>query len=141
MNTKFLIAGVAGFLVSLLLSYGVHGVLLQPDYALLPNLMRTQADAQAHFPFLLISHFVKGFAFAWIYGQGISAGVSWLTQGVRFGIAAAALIAIPMSLIYYAVEPMPGMLVVKQIVLDSVVTMVMAIVVAFVYKPKAAAEG
>jgi len=139
MNTKFLIAGIAGFLVSLVGGFLVHAVLLHPDYAQLPNLMRTEADAQGHLPFLLFSHLIKGFAFAWIYSRGIAAGVSWVTQGIRFGIAAACLVTIPLYLVYYSVEPMPGMLVVKQIVFDSIGMIVMAIVVAFIYKSSAEA--
>jgi len=134
LDKKFWIAGIAGFLVSLIGGFVAHGVLLQPDYAQLPNLMRTEADAMNHFPFMLLSHAIKGFAFAWIYRQGISSGAAWLTQGVRFGIAVAFLMAIPLYLVYYAVQPMPGMLVVKQIIFDSISTVLMGIVVAFISK-------
>ena len=134
MDKKFWIAGVAGFLVSFLLSFVAHGILLQADYAALPNIMRTDADAMNYFPFMLVSHLIKGFAFAWIYRQGISSGVPWLTQGVRFGIAVAFLTAVPLYLVYYAVQPMPGILVVKQIVFDSVIAIIMGIVVAFINK-------
>lgn len=134
MDKKFWIAGVAGFLVSLIAGFVVHGIFLQPDYAQLPNLMRTEADTMNYFPFMLLSHLIKGFAFAWIYRQGISAGVPWLTQGVRFGIAVAFLMVIPLYLVYYAVQPMPGMLVVKQIVFDSISTVLVGIVVAFISK-------
>ena len=109
MNTKFLIAGVAGFLISLFGGFLFHGVLLQADYAQLPNLMRTEADAQAHVPFMLVSHLIKGFAFAWIYTKGISPGVPPLIQGLKFGIATVFLVTIPLYLVYYAVEPMPGL--------------------------------
>ncbi|CAN5424962.1 MAG: hypothetical protein M3449_11220 [Acidobacteriota bacterium] len=134
MDKKFWIAGAAGFLVSLIFSFVAHGILLQADYALLPNLMRTEADAMNYFPFMLLSHLIKGFAFAWIYRQGISANVPWLTQGVRFGVAVALLVAVPLYLVYYSVQPMPGTLVVKQIILDSISTVLMGIVVAFIFK-------
>ena len=140
MNTKFLVAGVAGFIISLAGGFLVHGMLLHPDYALVPNLMRTEADAQAHFPFMLLSHFIKGFAFAWVYSKGISSGVPWSTQGFRFGFAAAFLITVPLYLIYFAVQPMPGMLVVKQIIFDSVVTVIMGLVVAFIYRSSVTSE-
>ncbi len=134
MDKKFWIAGAAGFLVLLIFSFVAHGILLQADYALLPNLMRTEADAMNYFPFMLLSHLIKGFAFAWIYRQGISANVPWLTQGVRFGVAVALLVAVPLYLVYYSVQPMPGTLVVKQIILDSISTVLMGIVVAFIFK-------
>ncbi|MEO7673492.1 MAG: hypothetical protein ABIU09_05375 [Pyrinomonadaceae bacterium] len=138
MDKKFWIAGVAGFLVSFLLSFVAHGILLHADYALLPNIMRTEADSMNYFPFMLLSHLIKGFAFAWIYRQGISAGAPWLTQGVRFGLAAAFLTAVPLYLVYYAVQPMPGTLVVKQIALDSIIAILMGIVVAFISKTSTA---
>lgn len=141
MDKKFWIAGAAAFLVSFLFSFVAHGILLQPDYAQLPNLFRTETDAMGHFPFMLLSHLIKGFAFAWVYRQGISAGMPWLTQGVRFGIAAALLITIPLYLVYYAVQPMPAATVVKQIVLDSIGTILMALAVAFIFKTSIAADN
>jgi hypothetical protein len=141
MDKKFWIAGIAAFLVSFLFSFVAHGILLQPDYAQLPNLFRTEADSMGYFPFMLLSHLVKGFAFAWVYRQGISAGVPWLTQGVRFGIAASLLITIPLYLIYYAVQPMPGATVVKQMALDSVGTILMALAVAFISKEPSSADN
>jgi hypothetical protein len=134
MNTKFLLAGVAGFIVSLAGGFVAHGMLLRNDYAQIPNLMRTDADAMNYFPFMLLSHLLKGFAFAWIYRQGISPGTPWLTHGVRFGVAVALLMTVPLYLIYYAVQPMPGTLVVKQIVADSISTVLMGVVVAFICK-------
>ena len=141
MNVKFVMAGVAAFLVSLILGFVAHGMLLHGDYAQLPNLMRTEADAQGHLPFMLVSHLIKGFAFAWIYSKGISADAPWLSQGLKFGVATALLVTVPLYLIYYTVEPMPGMLVVKQIISDSIAMIIMGIVVALIMKPPATAKG
>ncbi len=134
MDKKFWIAGAAAFMASFLLGFIGHGVLLRGDYERLPNLFRPEADAMGYFPFLLLSHLIKGFALAWIYRQGISAGVPWLTQGIRFGIAAALLITVPLYLVYYAVQPMPGATVAKQLVFDSIGTILISLVVAFIYK-------
>ena len=134
MNTKFLLAGIAGFLISFATGFVAHGMLLRDDYAQISSLMRPGADAMNYFPFMLLSHLAKGFAFAWIYRQGISSGTPWLTQGVRFGIAVALLMTVPLYLIYYAVQPMPGTLVVKQIVADSISTILMGVAVAFICK-------
>jgi hypothetical protein len=140
MNKKLIIAGVAAFLISLIFSFIVHGMLLHDDYAALPNLFRTDTDAQGHAPFMLLSHLLKGFAFAWVYARGISPGVPWPGQGIRFGIAMALLITVPLYLVYYAVQPMPGMVVVKQMVFDSIGTILMALAVAFVYRSASAAS-
>ena len=134
MDKKFWIAGVAAFLVSLIFSFIAHGILLHADYAQLPNLFRTDADAQRHFQYMLLSHLLKGFAFAWVYKQGISGGVPWLTQAIRYGIAMCFLIVLPLYLVYYAVQPMPAAVVAKQIILDSIRTLLMAFTVAFIFK-------
>jgi len=132
--TKFLIAGFTAFVISLAAGMIFHGALLQNDYAQISNLMRTQQDAMAYLPFMLASHLIKGFAFAWVYKQGISGG-TWTTQGIRFGIAMILLVTVPLYLVYYAVQPMPGMLVAKQIFFDSIGTLFMAFAVAFILKP------
>lgn len=134
MDKKFWITGIACTIAMFALSFVVHGMLLHADYAQLPNLMRTEADAQSHFPFMLIAHVLMGFAFAWIYRQGITPGVPWLMQGIRFGVAVACLMTIPMYLIYYTVQPWPGMVVAKQIVFDVIVITLVGIVAAFINK-------
>lgn len=139
MDKKFWIAGAAAFILSFATGFVGHGLLLHNDYGQIPNLMRTEADAMGYFPFMLLSHLIKGFAFAWVYQRGVS-GAPWLGQGVRYGIAMALLITIPLYLVYYAVQPMPGSLVVKQIVVDSISTLLMAVVVAFICKPSEASE-
>lgn len=139
MNAKFLIAGIAGFIISLAGGFIFHGMILQGDYAQLPNLMRPEADAQAHLPFMLVSHLIKGFAFAWIYTKGLSAGVPAIAQGIKFGIATVFLVTIPLYLVYYAVEPMPGLLVAKQIVFDAITMVLMGVVVSMIIKPAPAA--
>ena len=56
----------------------------------------------------------------------------FLGQGIRFGIALAVLMTIPMYLIYYAVQPWPGAVVVKQIVYDTVRMLLMGLAVAWI---------
>ena len=48
----------------------------------------------------------------------------------------ALLSAVPVYLIYYTVQPTPGMIVVKQIVFDSILLVILGIVVAFLNKPQ-----
>lgn len=134
--TKLIIAGIVGFVISMVAGMVFHGGVLNSDYAALGPMMRPEADAMGYLPFMIASHLIKGFAFAWVYQQGVSAG-NWLGQSIRFGIAMAFLIAVPLYLVYYAVQPLPGMLVAKQIVFDSISMMLMAIAVGFILRPKA----
>ena len=132
MNMRFLVSVVVLFIVSMVLGFVVHGLLLGAEYQkLTPNLFRTEQDGQAHFGWMLLAHVFMAVAFTWIYRAGRN-NRPWLGQGVRFGIAVALLAPIPGYLIYYAVQPMPFDLVVKQVVFDSVAMVLMGITAAAV---------
>jgi hypothetical protein len=133
MRGKFFLAWVVAFVVSMIGGFVVHGTLLAPEYQKLTNLFRSETDAQAHFPWMLLAHVILAGAFVWIYARGIEAR-PWLGQGVRYGIAVAFLTAVPMYLIYYAVQPMPGAVVVRQIIFDSLLWVIVGIATAWVYR-------
>jgi hypothetical protein len=124
------------FVLWLFGSYAIHGGLLSADY-MQTNLMRAPADAQARFHWMLIAHAIIAGAFVWIYARGIESK-PWLPQGIRFGIAAALLSIVPIYMIYYVVQPIPGMLAVKQIVFEGILVVVLGAVTAFIYKQPSA---
>ena len=55
-------------------------------------------------------------------------------QGARYGLAVAVLTAIPGYLIYYAVQPLTGELVTKQIIFSSILLIVLGLLVAWLYR-------
>jgi hypothetical protein len=136
MNKKFFIAWLVIFIAWMAGSFVVHGVLLQDDYARLPNLFRSEAEAQHYFPLMILAHVIMSGAFVWIYSRGVEAS-PWLPQGIRFGLAVALLTVVPMYTIYYVVQPMPGMTVVKQIVFNGILMLILGVVAAFMYRPPA----
>jgi hypothetical protein len=132
-NKKFFFAWVAVFLVWMFGSFLVHGTLLKDDYAQLPNLFRPEAEAATYFPLMVLAHVILAAAFVWIYSRGVE-DTPWVPQGLRFGVAVACLTVIPTYTIYYVVQPMPGMHVVKQIVFDSILLLVLGVVAASLYR-------
>ncbi|HSV20524.1 MAG TPA: hypothetical protein VLR71_19080 [Casimicrobiaceae bacterium] len=136
MNKRFVIAWVVVFIVWMAGSFVVHGVLLHDDYARLSNLFRTEADSGQHFGWMILAHVVMSGAFAWIYSRGVEAA-PWPAQGLRYGLAIALLTAVPTYMIYYVVQPMPGDTVVKQIVFDGILTVLLGLVAAYIYKAPA----
>lgn len=133
MNKKFLIAWILIFAAWMLGSFVVHGVLLRDDYMQLSTLFRPEADAQQYFPWMILAHVLLSGAFVWIYAQGVQ-NKPWLAQGVRFGIAVALLTIVPTYMIYYVVQPMPGMVVVKQVLFDGILTVILGSIVAALYR-------
>jgi hypothetical protein len=138
MNKRFFIAWIVLFVVWFAGSFVVHGVLLHDDYMKLSNLFRSEADAQAFMPLMILAHVLLSGAFAWIYSRGVEAK-PWLPQGIRFGVAVALLTIVPTYIIYYVVQPMPGAVVVKQIVFDGLLMLILGAVVAFIYREPAPA--
>ncbi len=137
MDKRFLVAWIIVFVVWMVGSFVVHGVLLAPGYKGVPELFRADADAQRHFPFMLLAHAILAGALVWIYARGVD-DAPWTGQGLRFGLAVALLTAVPWYLIYYAVQPMPGAIVVRQIVYDTILTVALGLLVAFLYRGKRA---
>jgi hypothetical protein len=138
MNKRFVVAWVVLFVLWMIKDMLVHGMLLHTDYKALPQLFRPEADAQGYFGWMILAHVLLAAAFVWICERGIVVDKPWLGQGVRFGAAVALLTVVPTYLIYYAVQPLPGALVVKQIVFDAIGLIVLGIVVAWLLRPKVA---
>lgn len=138
MGKRFFVSWIVLFIVWMAGSMVVHGMLLGDDYAKLSNLFRPPADAQRYFPLMILAHVLLAGAFAWIYARGVEAK-PWLPQGVRFGIAIAALTVVPTYIIYYVVQPMPGVMVAKQIVFDAILLVVLGIVAAYFHRTPDAA--
>jgi len=138
MNKKFFIAWPVIFVLWMSGSFLVHGVLLQSDYAQLPNLFRTETDAQNYFYLMVIAHVIVAGAFVWIYQRG-KEDKPWLAQGLRFGIAVALLTVVPTYTIYYVVQPLPGAMVVRQICFDGALILVLGAVTALLCQEKKAA--
>ena len=85
---------------------------------------------------MLLGHILMAGAFVWIYQRGNEAK-PWAQQGLRFGIAVAIMAPIPTYMIYYAVQQMPGSLSVKQMIGDSILVVVVALVTAWLNRKEA----
>ena len=132
MNKKFLVAWLVMFVLYMAGGILVHGVILEAEYTA-TGLMRPEGEAEKLMHLMILAHVLLAGAFTWIYGRGVE-NKPWLGQGLRYGLAVACLAVIPIYIIYYVVQPTPGELVVKQIVLDTIMTLTLGVVVAFLYR-------
>ena len=132
-NKKLVLTWIAVFVVWQVGNFIIHGFLLMNDYAQLPNLMRPEGESMGYLPWEVLAHVMMAGAFAWIYSKGVAAK-PWLHQGLRFGKAVALLTVVPTYTIYYAVQPLPGMLVVKQVVFSAILVVLLGVLAAFLYR-------
>jgi len=137
MNKKFVIAWIVLLIAWFVGSFVVHGVLLRSDYMHLTNLFRVEGEQQKYFPLMCLAHVILSGAFVWIYARGVEAK-PWLAQGARFGVAVALLTTVPTYMIYFVVQPMPGEVVIKQIVFDGILMVILGTIVAWLYRDRAA---
>lgn len=133
MNKTFLLAWLLVFVAWMIGSFVVHGMLLQSDYAALASLFRSPAEAQAYFPLMIGAHIFMAGAFTWIYGRGAESR-PWLGQGLRFGLLVALLTVVPTYTIYFVVQPMPGMLAIKQMIFDGILLLILGAIAAWCYR-------
>ena len=131
MRKRFWICGIVMAFASLLWAFLTHALLLQADYDALGAMYRTAADGERHFTWLLLAHALVGFAMTWIFGQGISGERPTPAQGLRFGLAMALFSTVPGYLVHYAVQPLPPLLVAKQVALGVLGMLLLGVLVAW----------
>lgn len=133
MDKRFWVCGIVVSIAAMLLDFVVHRVLLQADYngLIASGVMRSSADAQQYFPYMLAAHLLIGFGLTWLYRKGIDTGRPTLGQGLRFGAAVAIMSTIPGYLIYYAVQPMPAALVHKQMIYSTIAMLLLGMLLAW----------
>ena len=133
MNLRKLIPTiVVVFIVANIFGALIHAVLLKADYLPISGYYRQRGEEKMLFISLAYLSFAIGSV--WVYANGVE-NKNWLGQGIRFGIAMWLILAVPSFLIAYGVQPVPGMLVVKQILLEGADKVLLGILTAALYRP------
>jgi hypothetical protein len=132
-DQRFWWATLAAFATSFVLSFIGHGFLLAPDYAGLQNVYRPPVFQPLNFSLLLLAQLIAAAAMTALYRFGIESK-PYFGQGVRFGLLAAGISAVPYTLIGYAVTNITGALAVKQLILEVIVVTAMGIVIAWFHR-------
>ncbi len=129
LNKQFMISVFVMFVATMVVGFVVHATLLAADYAALPNLYRSNEESQNYFHFMLLAHVLMAIGLTWVYRMGRDDS-PWIGQGLRFGVAMVVLMTIPIYMIYYAVQPTPESLVVKQTLYDTAGMLLLGMLVA-----------
>jgi hypothetical protein len=133
MDKKFLLATVCAFAVGFVLAFLFHGVLLAPDYMQHLAVYRGPQFRPGMFAIIVAMQLLMAGAMVGIYRFGMQ-NRPFLGQGLRFGLLVACASVIPAYAIGYAVTNISGALAIKQIVLETVIVLAMAVVIAWFYR-------
>ncbi|MGH8104303.1 MAG: hypothetical protein ACREJQ_07275 [bacterium] len=133
MNKKALLATLAVFVLTSVLNYVIHGMLLKNAYMQRPELMRPADAAGNYMGAMWVAFLVFSLAFVWIYQYGVE-NKPWMGQGIRYGLATWMLVSVPRYLIYYAVEPLEKNVPAMQIGYELPMMVVLGLTVAALMK-------
>jgi hypothetical protein len=120
----FVVANITGFLI--------HAMLLAPDYMAVKEHYRPEGQEKMIWISLAYLAFAIGSVI--VYAKGVEAK-PWLGQGIRFGILMWLVLTVPSFFIAYAVQPVPTMLMVKQVLFEGIDKIVLGVITAALYRP------
>lgn len=133
MNTKKLVLTIiVVFVVANLTGFFIHAVLLRPDYMAVKEHYRPEGQEMMLWICLAYLSFAVGSVI--VYAKGVE-NKPWLGQGIRFGILMWLILAVPSFFIAYAVQPVPTILMVKQVLFEGVDKILLGIITAALYRP------
>jgi hypothetical protein len=132
------LAAVACWVLYMVLSYVVHGVLLKPTYLKYAGAMRAEAQAASILPIGFAGALVGFFAFAYAYAKGYEGG-SGVQEGLRFGVLVAIMICGFAVVWEYMVWPMGPRLFAAWVIDYFVEFSIYGILTGVIYKPASGA--
>ncbi|HXF95163.1 MAG TPA: hypothetical protein VNI61_03565 [Gemmatimonadales bacterium] len=137
-RTRAVLATLAVFVVAQLFGILIHGIILagdyRPYYGTLLRPMEGSPGWQALF--LPVSHLMVATALVWVAALAGREG-SVTRRGLRLGAIAWLLGPAPMYLLWYAEQPWPGSLPVKQLPLEFAAMVVLGLLAARLTTPGA----
>lgn len=111
MNIKrWLLATVAAFVVLSALEFLINGVLLQGLYDQTAAVWRPKPEMEQLMWLFWTTYAISAVVFTLIYAQGYEKSKAGAAQGARYGLYMGVFLAANVSLGFYAVLPIPGIL-------------------------------
>jgi hypothetical protein len=129
---RFILAFVAAYIFIFFWGWLLNGVFLKDVYAETPNLWRSQSEMMSLFHWIILGQALIVFAFVMLYASGFADG--GVLAGIRLG-ALLEIAAIGMRLGFYAVQPIPGKLIVYGSMSGLIEMIIVGALVGAIYKP------
>lgn len=129
-KVRLILTIVVIFILANLTGFFIHAIWLKPDYMLVANLFRPAG--QEKLVFIVLAYIAFAIGSVWLYAHGVE-NKPLLMQGVRFGIAMWLVLTIPSFFIAYGTQPIPALLMSKQVLSELVGKIFLGVVTALVY--------
>jgi hypothetical protein len=131
---RFLFAFLAAFVFIFFWGWFYNGVLLKDVYMQTSSLWRPQSETMSLFHWIILGQAILVLAFVMIYASGFAGG--GVAAGIRLGIMLE-ILAIGARMMMYAVQPLPGKLILYWSVGGLIEMIVTGAIVGAIYKPSA----
>ncbi len=137
MNTKrWVFASLAIFILSQILEFIIHGLILSGAYEATAALWRPEQEMNSMMWMMWLSGLIIAFIFVYIFAKGYEG--KGIMEGIRFGVLIGIFFSIPMSLGSFAMISMPGALAISWFIWGVIEYTLLGIVTALIYKPVSA---
>ena len=130
---RFVAATAVAFLVSQILTIAIHGFLLAADYAPFYGTLLRPMAPEGSWRLLLLpfSHLCFVTILVWLYGRTRLEGGRF-ARGLKLGLIGFFIGQLPHLVLWYAEQPWPGLLVVKQLGLELISSLIVGLTIAAV---------
>jgi len=132
---RFILVFIAAYVFLFVWGWLFNGLLLKDVYAETPNLWRSQTEMASLFHWIIIGQALIVFSFVMLYASGFAGG--GIIAGIRLGLLLE-IAAIGMRLGFYAVQPIPGKLILYGSIGGLVEMIIVGAMVGAIYKPASA---
>jgi hypothetical protein len=109
-NKRCLLASLAVFVVIGVLEMVIHGKLLRGIYMQTASVWRPEGEMTRMMWMMWLGYLIMAPLFTYIFAKGVEEGRGMVGQGLRFGLLIGIFVGAPMSLGWYVVLPIPGIL-------------------------------
>jgi hypothetical protein len=134
---RVVLAGVVVFVLANVGAVIVHGFLLAADYEPYEGtLLRRGTEPAWQFIFLPVVHLSFTIGLIWLFRLARVEDHRWTARALKLGIIAWLIGPAPMFLLWYAEQPWPGTIVVKQLPYELAIAIVLALTAGAMLRPK-----
>jgi hypothetical protein len=129
-KVRLIITIVAVFVLANFTGFFIHAIWLKQDY--MPIAEHYRPEGQEKMIFIVLAYLSFAVGSVWVYARGVEdKGV--IGQGVRFGLLMFLILTVPSFFIAYAVQPVPAVLMSKQVLAELADKILLGIVTALIY--------